>query len=368
MEPLLLHLEKDREIRFHSIINFRIDLCSCARKRKFPAVCVLTMVHEVDIAEIPLKRSQETFVDEPECILDVNDWELTFDLEHGVKNINSLHVFHAIVVLRNTVEVIMKLQQDPELFQRYRMTQLSSLGIKLDDSGAPTLVDDQKVDITTPPQSPPLKVQKVSKESLLESIDKLDSQDISTADGEEKLAHYIPIEVLVTQDLPHVTDPICSYNGRRIFKEMEVTQKQKAAAQFLHLLKSFNLASEPTISVESFLIRINTYSSSTSVLVYIHAALLIFKLAVIMDVLPLTIFNVHRVILSLIRCLTKKLEDVYQTQTNYATVVGVSKKDLYKLEVGFLFLCNFQLVVGENILNDFIKLNYVDLLHTNIND
>ena len=136
----------------------------------------------------------------------------------------------------------------------------------------------------------------------------------------------------------------------------------------VNLLKSFNLASEPTISVESFLMRINTYSSSTSVLVYIHAAFLIYKLAVIMDVLPLSMFNVHRVILSLIRCLTKKLEDVYQSQTNYATVVGVSKKDLFKLEVGFLFLCNFQLVVGEQILNDFVKLAYVDLLHTNANE
>ena len=87
-----------------------------------------------------------------------------------------------------------------------------------------------------------------------------------------------------------------------------------------------------------------------------------------MDVLPLSMFNVHRVILSLIRCLTKKLEDVYQSQTNYATVVGVSKKDLFKLEVGFLFLCNFQLVVGEQILNDFVKLAYVDLLHTNANE
>lgn len=337
------------------------------------------MVHEVDIAEIPLKRSEETFVDEPKSLLDVNDIELSFDLKHKVKNINSLHVFHAIVILRNTVEVIIKLQEDPQRFQDYRNSQLALLGIHIDDSGAPYIADSNsnncsnKPDMTTPPHSPPLKIAKIVKEDPSNDFLK-DATPESTElpdDGESVNATpslYIPIELLLKEEFTEVTEPITGCSSKRIYREMQTTRKQKAAAQYSHLLKSFNLASEPTISVESFLMRINTYSSSTSVLVYIHAAFLIYKLAVIMDVLPLSMFNVHRVILSLIRCLTKKLEDVYQSQTNYATVVGVSKKDLFKLEVGFLFLCNFQLVVGEQILNDFVKLAYVNLLHTNANE
>ncbi|RLV84679.1 hypothetical protein JA9_000587 [Meyerozyma sp. JA9] len=337
------------------------------------------MVHEVDIAEIPLKRSEETFVDEPKSLVDVNDMELSFDLEHKVKNINSLHVFHAIVILRNTVEVIIRLQEDPQRFQHFRNSQLALLGIHIDDSGVPYIADSNSnncnntPDITTPPHSPPLKVAKIAKEdpSSYHLKDATPESTESPGDGESVEAptsSYIAIELLLKEDIPDVTEPITGCSSKRIYREMQTTRKQKAAAQYSHLLKAFNLASEPTISVESFLMRINTYSSSTSVSVYIHAAFLIYKLAVIMDVLPLSMFNVHRVILSSIRCSTKKLEDVYQSQTNYATVVGVSKKDLFKLEMGFLFLCNFQLVVGEQILNDFVKSAYVNLLHTNANE
>lgn len=325
---------------------------------------------EVDIAEIPLKRSQETFVDDPECIADINQAELSFDLEHDIKNVNSLHVLHAIVLLRNTVETIMGLQSDPKRFQEFRKGQLNSMGIYLDENGIPRSEDtgSNNQDISTPPHSPPLKMARISKEASTEypknntpeSTDHL----AKTVGDESTAGSHVPIEVLLKKLFDEVKEPITSCSSIRTTRDMQVANKQKEAAQYTHLIKAFDLASEPEISVEGFLMRVNTYSSSTSVLVYVHAAFLIYKLAVVMDILPLSLFNVHRVILSLIRCLTKKLEDVYQSQTNYATVVGVSKKDLLKLEVGFLFLCNFQLVVGELILNDFVKKAYVNLLQT----
>ncbi|KAM9916768.1 hypothetical protein OXX80_013491 [Metschnikowia pulcherrima] len=88
---------------------------------------------------------------------------------------------------------------------------------------------------------------------------------------------------------------------------------------------------------------------------------MIYKLCVLLDVVTLTPLNVYRFILASLRCSTKKLEDVHQKQKSFATVGGVAPKDLGKIEVSFLYLLNFKLVVSEHILDRFLTKDFVAL-------
>lgn len=320
-----------------------------------------------DNLELPLKIHQETFTDEPKEINDVNIHDLAINIQEKVKDINSLHLVEAIAILLHSLEDIIKLNSNGDLLQQFRRQQLKKRDIDLDQHKPKVSItlnssssEDSTSDIrkTTPPNSPPAKVLKVdsdfvSKEHTPDSL--IEEHDFVTI---EQLLQSANVDDIKTIDFDDIKE------------EFQYYQNMKIVEQNQHVIKNFNLIQPPDLSVEQFLNRIKTYSPSTSVSCYIHASLLIFKLSVLHDVLPLTLCNVHRVILALIRCLTKKLEDIYQKQKTFATVGGVTLKDLYRIEVGFLFLCNFRLVVGEDSLNNYLKefTDLRDFVRSNIDD
>lgn len=390
------------------------------------------------ILDIPLKRPQETFVDDPELYDEVLSKELEFDLEHGVKDINRLHVFHAIAVLHGVLVDLIALQKDETAFREFRAAQLAKYGLNMealeheegpsgfhdDDLPKPVSLcgDENKTDLSglqgnfddlkapgssrnDDEQNPEISV---SHDRSFESVnDALNGADLDSSSDlgtqprkprfssleaalagvsgvsddltenpnlddphsalaspstEIKEPEFISTELLVqTTSLEKVPNPITAHSSSRLRKEVIFHNAPKTKAQAEHLVRCFGLAKPPPISIEEFLLRINKYSPSVSVSVYIHSAYLLFKLAVLLDVVTFTELNVYRFILALIRSLTKKCEDVYQKQKSFAMVGGMALKDLGKIEVSFLYLCNFKLVVSEFILNDFLKNNFVDL-------
>ncbi|CAH6719058.1 hypothetical protein CLIB1444_01S20538 [[Candida] jaroonii] len=316
--------------------------------------------------ELPLKIHQETFTDEPKEINDVNIHDLAINIGDNVKDINSLHLVEAIAILLHSLEDIIKLNDHGDLLQQFRRQQLKKRNIDLDHHRQQSITidssssEDSTTDIRkpTPPNSPPAKVLKVDndfalKERTPDSL--IEEHDLITI---EQLLQSTNIDDINTIDFDDITE------------EYQYYQNMKIVEQNQHVIKNFNLIQPPDLSIEQFLNRIKTYSPSTSVSCYIHATLLIFKLSVLHDVLPLTLCNVHRIILASIRCSTKKLEDIYQKQKTFATVGGVTLKDLYRIEVGFLFLCNFRLVVGEDSLNNYLKefTDLRDFVKRNIDD
>ena len=64
-----------------------------------------------DNLELPLKAPQETFIDEPKELNDVNIHDLVSDFEQGLKDINKLHVFESMSVMMYTLEDIIKLKE-----------------------------------------------------------------------------------------------------------------------------------------------------------------------------------------------------------------------------------------------------------------
>ncbi|EGV60275.1 cyclin [Yamadazyma tenuis] len=313
-----------------------------------------------DTHEIPLKMPQETFVDEPKEISDVNIHDLVIDIDGNTKDINKFFACEAIAVLLYTLEDIMKLQSDPELFEQFRARSLqqSEVDLKLLNPSVDSLESDIKVRTSPTPSPPPSKIMKVDsstnnhvggdydavlKETTPDSlVDSTDNEDIEVID----LQHLIDTTNLTLSNYVDFQD---------VKSEITYYQDPMVKSQNKLVVKVFDLVAPPKLSIEQFLQRIRTYSSAISVSCYIHAAFLVYKLAFLHKIIVLTPCNVYRLILASIRCSTKILEDIYQKQKTFATVGGVSQKELFKIEVGFLFLCNFRLVVNEDSLNHYLK-------------
>lgn len=338
------------------------------------------MAHVKDICDIPLKPPQETFVDAPESYEEVSKEELVFDLRHRIKNINRLHAFHAIAVLSTMLEDIIKLQQHPELFHKFRSQELAKYGLvseirsdlemtdsnsstisSTSSSSTPTPVNEQlngsNTDISEVCDSPLPHGE--STEAINDVHMTLKTSENSTTDVQQ---HIIPIEQLVQETyLDTIDQPILELSKEKLQGELTFYEKSVSRNQISHLLKAFNLVKVPPISIEDFLLRIKTYSPSVSVSSYIHSAFMIYKLSILLNVIPLNAFNVYRFILALLRCLTKKFEDIYQKQKQFAIVGGVSTKELCKIEIGFLYLCNFRIIAGEAFFNNFLQKDYIAL-------
>ncbi|EMG47232.1 hypothetical protein SBY92_000124 [Candida maltosa Xu316] len=370
-----------------------------------------------DLSEIPnLKKPQETFVDDPDSLQDVNLEELIFDLKNEIKDINNLHIYHSIFILSKCIQFIIKLQEFPDLFLKFRNQQLNKLGIKQQDNlhatnSSDSIASDVSFRSTSPPPSLPitsasfkipsnnLKPNKLrntdfkidlstvlsKSESDLDTLNspKAISELISPSEEFESLyddniddiiyddpnydeiewletPHYIPIEKLIeTTDLSKSQSQTLKLSDINLDKlKDEILNHQP---QNKHLLKIFNLLKTPNVTIDQFLIRIKTYSPSISTSSYLHSAFLLYKLIIYLNNIELTLNNSFRFTVASIRCSTKVIEDVYQKQSIFSNVVGVNLKDLFKIEMGFLYLINFNLIISELLLNHFLTNEFLDL-------
>lgn len=112
---------------------------------------------------------------------------------------------------------------------------------------------------------------------------------------------------------------------------------------------------EPAISVKQYLDRMHKYCPvSTSV--YITAAVYIYRLCIVLQMVPLTNLSVHRLTLACLRVACKNIEDQTHPQKRYAAVGGVSLSDLYRLEITLLFLLEFDVAIDSQVLTEFLKI------------
>lgn len=378
------------------------------------------------VSDIPLKRPQETFVDDPTSLEEVSLAELEFDLANDVKDINNLHVLHAVAILRLVLEDLVLLGSRRDDFLAFRRQQLEASGIDVDQlqgqlegqPGSRFHDDDLPLPVsilgeTAPESSLGFASKKRSGEELtgdrspegelpgegvaldasaftlpgdphfgsslagleirLKESDNF-GESAASRTSEANLAvegsgsapdlqlGFISTESLVQlTSLEELVDPNTTHCIERLRKEVYFHMTPKIKTQANHLVRCFSLAKAPLLLIEQFLLRIRTYLPSISTSVYIHSAYMVYKLCVLLDVVQLTPLNVYRFILAALRCLTKKLEDVYQKQQSFATVGGVAPRDLAKIEVSFLYLFNFKMVVSEFILNRFLTLDFLAL-------
>jgi hypothetical protein len=117
----------------------------------------------------------------------------------------------------------------------------------------------------------------------------------------------------------------------------------------------------PNISIEDYLIRIQTYSC-------IEKSTLILSLILIDHIckksdLILTYYNIHRILFGSVLISIKSNEDFYYDNKFYSEIAGVQLKELKSIEYTFLQLSDFNVFVKEEeyeqyrqYLEDFDKL------------
>ncbi|KAI3403969.2 hypothetical protein KGF56_003236 [Candida oxycetoniae] len=370
-----------------------------------------------NIQEIPnLKPPQETFVDDPQSITEINLEDLTFDLSNGLKNVSNLHILHCIYISTVLIQFTIKLQESPILYQKYRNLQLKKWGIDtvqeircssdeetekgvdkreklslsstsssdLSDSGESS--DDLKImDEAMELSQVGFEMEDMNQLSkgsnnLLPSHDMFmfedeDVDEIKFRKNSSILASspppYIPIETLLkTTDLS-IDDSIqqqkqqTSAYARRLKAELAHASKSKVKHphHYKHLLKIFNLMKLPQLTILRFLLRINQYSPKISINAYLHSIFLIYKLTIMIDLFQLTKKNSFRFVIGALRTSIKLLDDIYQKQTSFKNVVGCNSHDLLKIEIGFLYLMNFNmnLIKEDSVIAKFLQEDFVSL-------
>ncbi|KAK9381213.1 cyclin-domain-containing protein [Kockiozyma suomiensis] len=107
----------------------------------------------------------------------------------------------------------------------------------------------------------------------------------------------------------------------------------------------------PEIDIEKYLRRIHQYCP-ISTAVYLATSLYIYRLCVVSKVVPLTPLNVHRLVIAALRVACKNVEDINHQQKRFAKVGGLSESELCRLEIGFLFLIDFDLKVDVEVLEE----------------
>ncbi|KAK9389012.1 cyclin-domain-containing protein [Lipomyces mesembrius] len=109
--------------------------------------------------------------------------------------------------------------------------------------------------------------------------------------------------------------------------------------------------SAPGIDIEKYLLRIHQYCP-ISASVYIATSLYIYRLCIVNQAIPLTPLNVHRLVVAALRVASKSLEDINHMQKRFAKVGGLSEQELCRLEIGFLFLMDFDLKLEVDMLEE----------------
>ena len=117
----------------------------------------------------------------------------------------------------------------------------------------------------------------------------------------------------------------------------EIAKKQRKMA--------FSSSIIPNISIEEYLIRIQTYANiekNTLILSLIY----IDRLCKIASI-TLTYYNIHRILFISILISIKYNEDQYYNNKYYAEIAGVKLKELNTLEYAFLHKTQFRLFVND---------------------
>ena len=137
-------------------------------------------------------------------------------------------------------------------------------------------------------------------------------------------------------------------NNKKIQNYKEILKNQAK------MVFSANLI--PNISIEEYLIRIQTYSNIEKSTLII-SLILIDRLCQISNV-TLTFHNIHRIIFSAILISIKYNEDIYYDNKYYADIAGVKLKELKALEYNFLAMIHFKLFIQDDLYDKYTQ--YLD--------
>ena len=118
----------------------------------------------------------------------------------------------------------------------------------------------------------------------------------------------------------------------------------------------FSSDSIPGISIEDYLIRIQTYANMEKNTLIV-SLIFIDRLCKIAD-LTLTYYNIHRILFTSVLLSVKYNEDTFYDNKFYAEIAGVKLKELNLLEFTFTKMINFRFFIDNDIFEKYVQ--YLD--------
>lgn len=117
------------------------------------------------------------------------------------------------------------------------------------------------------------------------------------------------------------------------------------------LLRRFFSKSAPPFTLWSYLLRLHHFSPmSTSV--YLASSFYIYKLCIHQRSITLTPKSAHRLVLASLRVASKVVEDLIYPPNRYAITCGVSAAEVQRLEIGVMYLVDFDVCVSQDKLQE----------------
>ena len=118
----------------------------------------------------------------------------------------------------------------------------------------------------------------------------------------------------------------------------------------------FSSDSIPGISIEDYLIRIQTYANMEKNTLIV-SLIFIDRLCKIAD-LTLTYYNIHRILFTSVLLSVKYNEDTFYDNKFYAEIAGVKLKELNLLEFTFTKMINFRFFINNDLFEKYVQ--YLD--------
>lgn len=132
---------------------------------------------------------------------------------------------------------------------------------------------------------------------------------------------------------------------------MTILEENKKIDNYKEIIKNqskmiFSAKSIPNISINDYLIRIQTYSEIERA--SLISALILIDKTCKKSGLVLTYYNIHRLLFGAILISIKYNEDIYYDNKYYSDIAGVKLKELQSIEYAFLELNNFNVYINYN--------------------
>ncbi|KAL5730969.1 Cyclin-U1-1 [Ranunculus cassubicifolius] len=169
---------------------------------------------------------------------------------------------------------------------------------------------------------------------------------MSDDDGED-VGEQLSERIEIDSAPPRVLSVISFVVERLVARNDGLVGMQKVRS-----LKVFDGVRAPSISISKYLERIYKYtqcSPSCFVVGYVYIDRLVHRHP---DALVFSL-NVHRLLVTSIMIAAKVLDDVHYNNAFFARVGGVSNTELNRLELEFLFMLDFGLVVSSRIFESY---------------
>jgi hypothetical protein len=160
---------------------------------------------------------------------------------------------------------------------------------------------------------------------------------------EEFMLNKLPNTELIKAISQALTTILEENRNNPNYKEIVINQKKMP----------FSSDSIPGISIEDYLIRIQTYAN-TEKNTLIVSLIFIDRLCQIAD-LTLTYYNIHRILFTSVLLSVKYNEDNFYDNKFYAEIAGVKLKELNILEYTFAQMINFRFFINNEIFEKYEK-------------